>query len=275
MYVGTRETVTIYLKARPAATCTDFCCESRQNHRKIAMPEEARDQSLFMGHPEVTELLNELFPLLVQESDRGAVLLGVSYIDAQLSGLFNAICPDGLSNNRRKEMLGYPGTLSTLSGKLDVAYVCRLLPVGVIEPIRTLKKIRNDVAHKVEAFKLAEWEDALQTMMRAIGENVDLMIKYTTIQAAYTSLIQKLCSTEHPLDEGRMLFDDPESAAKHISESDEIKEIVESNRPRAELAIAVGIVCGLIVFHRDKAVDLFGDAKTASAVVDEMKRKGE
>ncbi|MDZ4261754.1 MAG: hypothetical protein U1B30_05415, partial [Pseudomonadota bacterium] len=77
----------------------------------------------FMDHPDVKIFMNQLFPILVKESDRGAVLLASSQIDEQLNNFFDQLVPSKTSNKRKKEILSYPGPFSTLASKLNIAYV--------------------------------------------------------------------------------------------------------------------------------------------------------
>jgi hypothetical protein len=44
-----------------------------------------------LDNPEIKKLFCELAPVLIDESDRGAVLIGTSHVDERLIGLFEAL----------------------------------------------------------------------------------------------------------------------------------------------------------------------------------------
>jgi hypothetical protein len=99
----------------------------------------------FLDHPEVNELFDSAINSVVGESDRGAVLVAAAYVDMHLRRLFEQLAPDDMSRRRLKEILDYPGTLSSLASRADVAYVTRLIGKSLYEAIGHLRRIRNAV----------------------------------------------------------------------------------------------------------------------------------
>jgi hypothetical protein len=81
------------------------------------------------------------------ESDRGAALVGVAYLDDQLKGLFKAKM---LDESKIAELLEGYGPLSTLSARADVAYGLGWLGPKTYRDITLLRRIRNDFAHAHE-----------------------------------------------------------------------------------------------------------------------------
>jgi hypothetical protein len=61
---------------------------------------------------------------ILQESDRGAALIGYAYLEELLKRLFKAKMLDVklASDKRSKDLVEYPNPLSTSSGQADVAY---------------------------------------------------------------------------------------------------------------------------------------------------------
>lgn len=108
----------------------------------------------FLSHPELRPYFDEIVPLLISESDRGAVLLRVSKIDQYLKDFFEKLVPESVSGKRRKDIFNYSGVFGTLSSKLDIALVCRLLSPEIVKAAHKLRKIRNDLAHQTSAFNL-------------------------------------------------------------------------------------------------------------------------
>ena len=85
-----------------------------------------------------------VFKELNEESDRGAALLGVAYLDEQLKQLFRAKM---LNEKIADELLGAHRPLATFSARIDVGYGLGWLGKSTYEDINLIRKIRNDFAH--------------------------------------------------------------------------------------------------------------------------------
>lgn len=206
----------------------------------------------FLSHPELEPYFQELLPELVGESDRGAVLLGVSQIDEHLDTLFENLVPEGISNKRKKEIFNLTGPFGSFSSKLEIALVCRLLPPSLISAIHKIRKIRNNLAHKTSSFSLIDHQEQLYEIFSHLGPGVDIGINRLTLDFLMERMLSKLLDLEHPIDKGVPLFDGMPEAVKYLSENGEVLKILEEERPRWEFSIGVGIICGVILLHRDK-----------------------
>jgi len=89
---------------------------------------------------------------LEQESDRGAALVGLAFLDAMLKRLFEAKMLDGAI---AKKLLSYPGPLSTAAARSDVAYGLGWIGAKTYRELVTLRNIRNRFAHAHEPIKFA------------------------------------------------------------------------------------------------------------------------
>jgi len=221
----------------------------------------------FMDHPDIEIYFDEIFPLIIQESDRGAVLLGVSYIDEKLNLLFKDLLPSGISNKRRKDIFSYTGPFGGISSKLDVALVCRLLPEDLIRAINLLRKIRNSIAHDVTHFCLEDHKQRLSEILELIGEKVYEAVNDIALSAMLDKLIKKFTSAPHPTETDKPLFESEESALTYIRGNEEIKGILREQRLRWEVGIGVGLICGLILFHKDKTLSWLGDSGVISGLI--------
>ena len=99
----------------------------------------------FLFNPELQPYFSEIVPSLISESDRGAVLLGASFVDEQLNALFKSLVPSSVSGKREKEIFNYTGAFGGVASKLDVALVCRILSPEIVDAIHGIRKIRFDV----------------------------------------------------------------------------------------------------------------------------------
>ena len=90
---------------------------------------------------------------LEQESDRGAALVGLAFLDELLKRLFEAKMLDG---SIAKKLLRYPGALSTAAARADVAHALGWIGAKTYRDLMTLKKIRNGFAHAHEPVKFTD-----------------------------------------------------------------------------------------------------------------------
>lgn len=206
----------------------------------------------FLSHPELEPYFQELLPELVTESDRGAILLGVSQIDEHLKTLFEHLLPEGISNKRRKEIFNLTGPFGSFSSKLEIALVCRLLPPSLVSAVHKIRKMRNDLAHKTSSFSLADHQEQLYEIFSLLGPGVDIGINRLTLDFLMERMLSKLLELDHPINEGVPLFDGKPEAVQYLSENGEVLKILEEQRPRWEFSIGVGMICGVILLHRDK-----------------------
>lgn len=221
----------------------------------------------FLSHPELKSYFNEIVPTLLSESDRGAVLLGASYVDEQLNILFKKLVPSSVSGKRRKEIFNYTGPFGGVASKLDVALVCRILSPEIIDAIHGIRKIRNDLAHRTSSFKLKEYQEQIYKIFSLLGPSVDVGINRIAIEAMMSNLLAKLMESNHPADEGKPLFEGRAEAIEYLSNNGVALKVLEEQRPRWELAIGVGVICGMILLYRDKILSSLGDDKTLLGIL--------
>src|SRR5579859_4286121 len=93
---------------------------------------------------EFAEEANLFTENLVGESDRGAALVALAYLDELLARLLKA---NMLECNVTKKLLEYPGPLATASGRADLAYVSGYLGKETYSDLCVVRKIRNKFAH--------------------------------------------------------------------------------------------------------------------------------
>jgi DNA-binding MltR family transcriptional regulator len=82
---------------------------------------------------------------LMKESNRGAVLVGVAYLDDLLIRLFKARLR--LTETLSEDLFESSGPLFTLSSRIKVAYSLGWIGPETFRDLNLLRKIRNDFAH--------------------------------------------------------------------------------------------------------------------------------
>jgi hypothetical protein len=225
------------------------------------MPEEH-----FLGHPDIRQLFAAVFTTLVAESDRGAVLVGFAYVDNHLTALFQRVAPDSVGEKKRDAVLSYPGPLASASAKTDVALFTRLIPAQLHRAIGLLRKIRNDVAHSPESFHLADHEARLREMYD-LGPDVPTAINQFALEVLMKNFADQLVGPEGPLDaDGKPYFTTPQQLFAHVLALPDVLALLEEKRRRFELAMAIVLICALLVHYREKARGLIGGDRTLAAL---------
>ena len=216
-----------------------------------------------------------LSPTIISESDRGAVLLGVSLIDDHLTMLFKKLLPESVSGKRQKEIFSFTGPFGSLALKLDIALVCRILPVEIVTAIHKIRKIRNQVAHKTISFNLKKYQTKLYEIFALMGPNVDAGINRMTVEMMLEATLNRLTAMEYPTDEGKPLFEGKADAIEYLSKNGEVIKVLEEKRPRWELAIGVGLICGMILLYRDEVIENLGSSKTIIGALSSIKKSNQ
>jgi DNA-binding MltR family transcriptional regulator len=215
-----------------------------------------------LDHPEAQELFSDLLISLTAESDRGAILVGTAHVDNTFASLLEAVFPAALSKKDRKRLLKYPGPLSSLAARADVAYALRLIPRTAYDATNALRAIRNELAHGPDAFDLAEQYDRIRTIYAAMGETlpgglrqlaIEMMLEYKSKVAM--DAVKEL-NQEYP--EAKLDIDDKAKVLKYISDKPDLIKALDAQVPRWELAIGIALLCGMIIMFRERASKVLG-----------------
>jgi hypothetical protein len=192
-------------------------------------------------------------------------------IDEHLTMLFKKLLPESVSGKRQKEIFNFTGPFGSLASKLDIALVCRLLPNEIVTAIHKIRKIRNEVAHQPISFNLKEYQTQLYEIFASMGPNVDAGISRMTIEMMLEDSLNRLTALEHPTDDGKPLFEGNADAIEYLSKNGEVLKVLEEKKPRWELALGVGLICGMILLYRDKVIETLGSSKTITGALSSFK----
>lgn len=189
---------------------------------------EAPKKSHFLDHPEVHEVFKQAFTTLLPESDRGAVLVGTSIVDSHLRRLFDHLAPTEMGKKKLKAVLDYPGPLSTLSAKVDVAMITRLIGGKLNKSIHLLRKLRNGVAHSPESFRLQDHKSSLRDMYD-LGSGVPTFINRMALQVVMDSFLHNVTaqSAEQIANNEEPLFESPKDVYEHLQNSPQSLSILQ------------------------------------------------
>lgn len=213
----------------------------------------------FLDHPEIKDLFKSVFSTLVVESDRGAVLIATAHVDLHLRALFETIAPSHMNRTKLKRILDYPGPLSSLSAKADIAYVTRLISEDVHKAIHQLRRVRNDVAHSPESFRLSDHNQRLKNMYE-LGPGVPSAVNRWACELILHFAVNNVLNVNDPTSvEPKPIFTAPQEVLDYLATKPEIMATLDERRPRYELALGVALICALIVNNRYKAKKVVGN----------------
>jgi hypothetical protein len=208
--------------------------------------------------PEIIELDRVLSDSLFNESGRGALLIATSYTEEYLTKLIEEALPVEITINHRNKLFFYPGPLSSLSSKIELAYCFRLIDKEIYECLNALRKIRNDAAHSRSEFALHELTEKLISVYN-MGPGV-----YTLINELSTKFVvkQRIEGVERILIEHGFSEKDKEKKLMELFSSPERIEEVKRAIPFWELRLGVCLLCFLLLDQKDKLAALTKGIRT-------------
>jgi hypothetical protein len=213
----------------------------------------------FLDPPEIKDLFRSVFSTLVVESDRGAVLIAATHVDLHLRGLFEGIAPSRMNRRKLKRILDYPGPLSSFSAKADIAYVTRLISEDVHKAIHHLRRVRNDVAHSPDSFRLSDHHQRLKKMYE-LGPGVPSAVNRWACELILRFAVDNVLNVNDPTSvEPKPIFNTPQEALDYLATKVDIMTTLDERRPRYELALGVALIFALIVNKRDRAKNVVGN----------------
>jgi DNA-binding MltR family transcriptional regulator len=124
-------------------------------------------ENLFITHPSLSsdppevqkDVLSIIMPLF-NESDRGAVLVGVARLDEVLSDLHKDFIAQTVANSKTiiNDLFKPYSPLSSFAGKIQIAYAYGLIGADVHADLNRIRKIRNLAAHSGKDFSFESEE---------------------------------------------------------------------------------------------------------------------
>lgn len=212
-------------------------------------------ESLFGYHPDSQAIIDKYYSLLMSEADRGAILLGVSIIDEQLTELFKRIAPIGISKTLSDKLFDSRGPFGELSSKLDIAYVCNLIPQNIFDTIHKLRKLRNNLAHRTSPFSLTENLDRIYDVFATLDKTAPSCFLSISEEAVYDNYVNKMMELDLQINSNVQLFSSREEVVDFLLNKPHLLDKLMEKRVKALFAVGVSTLAALIIFHREIAVE--------------------
>ena len=220
----------------------------------------------FLDYPELNSVLESLYPSLLNESDRGAILVALSVIDNQLDMLFESIVPDNTPRKRKKNIFNRTGPFGTLSGKLDIAYACRIIPSSIVDSVHILRGIRNSVAHGTDPFSLVDHHGRIREAYDCLGDSVKIGINRIALDTMGGRAVESLGQLRDPGDSEKPMFSNTAEIADALLNHETAISDMERQLPKYELIFAAHLICGLIFMRQRNYLRLHKNAKKLMAI---------
>lgn len=91
-------------------------------------------------------IIRDLLSHIIEETDRGAIISAAAALDDVLVDLISGFLRD--NNSSKKLLTGYDAPLGTFSSRIAMANALGLLSEEEYADLETIRRIRNQVAHK-------------------------------------------------------------------------------------------------------------------------------
>ena len=208
--------------------------------------------------PEVKEISLALFDKLLSESGRGAILVGMEYINDHLGNLIASILPNK-SKKYHKQILEYPGPLSSFSARIEMCYAFRYIQEPIYVSLHALRKIRNEAAHSSSEFlfrdkrlkfdKIFSFIPSYPTFIRERA--MTLMVKYK-IEGLKSVFRENNLTIEEQKEQAEIL----------LSDKDMLKKWEDEQLPHWELIYGLTLLCGIISHRRAEIITYIAKKST-------------
>jgi len=212
--------------------------------------------------PDVAPLFADLHSTMLQESDRGAVLVGAATVDAYLAELFRSVATKRMSQKRLRRLLNH-GPLSSLSARAEVALAVDLISRSLHRSIDLLRRLRNDAAHSHGSFRLGDHQQRLREMLD-LGPGMPAAINRIAAGALIDGLLGNIGETEAARRPTERLFESPRDVLDYLSESPRLLDQLQERAYRHELATGVALICVTLAFAKNMLVGDTAESESAS-----------
>lgn len=223
-----------------------------------------------LSHPDVKDILFKLLNEILNESDRGAIIIGAAIVEDYLSDYIKQILPRQ-SRTYVNSLMKYPGLISSFSAKIELAYAFRIINEPIYKSLTALRKMRNNAAHDPATYSISQLRSQFDEIF-SLGEGFNYHVKYEAMKIMTEF---KMRGLEEIYNEYNFSL---EQKAEHFQKLMEDKKLVESLErqiPRWELIFGLSLIIGIIAYMKDKTLEKIDGISTISEIGDLNEKGGE
>lgn len=211
---------------------------------------------------EVTaRLFDHLFDTLLNESDRGAMIIGATKVEDQLSAFIQRILPNQ-SKGYSKKLFEYPGLMSSFSAKIEIAYSFRFISEKLYNSLNELRKLRNDAAHNPDSFSIIESQERFDKIFD-LGQSMQVHIRNQAIKLMISLKTENLI---HYFQQINLSKDEQAEQISGLLGNSKLMDSIEGQLPRWQLIYGLSLICAIIKHEEDGIATLLANNKTWSAL---------
>lgn len=199
--------------------------------------------------PEIVSLFYALLQELLNESARGAILIGATHVDDALTAYIKAVLPVKTKKYQDK-LLAYPGPLSSFSSKMELLYVFRYLNESTYNSLTALRKVRNNAAHSSGDFSIAEHSKQFEAIFQFLSPSV-----FVRNEALRMMVDFKFKGLHNVFDEHQLSLEERQKIVQSILDNKEdLKKLEEEELPHWQLVFGLTLLCGIIKHQQEDVV---------------------
>lgn len=204
------------------------------------------DINQLVDHPDVASEWPAVYSVILDESDRGAVIVATDLIVQKIDRLLLCRSSGVLSEKKVSKLLRYPGALSSFAAKLDVAAFAGMIDRELYTACTKLRELRNSVAHSRQEFLLSEhYQTVLQ--MAQLRDGIGEVINHTACELLIDGILDVMMDFNEAVSVKYKQFNTREECCDFIQRNSHLLNYVDDcRRPRIEFALTVLIMTGLL-----------------------------
>jgi len=221
-------------------------------------------------YPEVQNVFEQLLHKLLDESGRGAIIIGATSVEEHLTRLIDEILPNK-NKKYKKRLLTYPGPLSSFSAKIELAFAFRLIDENLYNSLNALREIRNEAAHNSISFSLNEIKEKLDKVFD-LGQSAQIQIRNEAIKLM---IELKVLTIKSIFDQHNLTSDEKKTHVENILKNKELDESLELQVPHWELIYGLSLICGMLAYQKERTLKVLKGEKTWSLLLKENSNENE
>ncbi len=180
--------------------------------------------------------LEEIYNVILGESERGSVLLACHIVDEFLFEMISKYKNSNVSGKVFKDTTGYGGAFGSLSMKSKALFVLGVISDQSFKAIDELRSIRNKAAHSSVSFKLTDHQDRFDNSLNSFGSHV--AVKNMALELAMRNFLERMRIEGPELSEkiGDNPFPDEQSCIAYLRGNPELQAVLENQLPKWHMA---------------------------------------
>ncbi|TDT75445.1 hypothetical protein BDE40_2176 [Litoreibacter halocynthiae] len=192
--------------------------------------------------------LPKILDAILDESERGAVLLSCHIIDDFLMEMIKTHKAEGVSQKVLADTTGYGGAFGSLSMKSKALFVLGILTEQSFSAIEKLRGIRNKAAHSSQVFRISDHQERFDLAIKSFGDGG---VNNVALNMAMHNFLEKMLAMGPDLESkmGRNPFPDQQSCVDYLAGNDDLTSKLQEQMPKWQVAILTHLIIETIALN--------------------------